>query len=280
MRRLTPVPALLLVAILFTACEDTSVPTAATHDRPSEPLAPAGKPGGGGTSSTDAHVRITVDNTGMAVQSVGDPVYQGGRGSVRAHIFYYASDRSRSGDLVFDPDIERGKNVRKLQITFGAPVAVPAGAVHPAPGTYQLGPFINFKAIMQLAAPQSGHEGLTDGWILEKVLASNGQRGMEQIRPTTVTQQVGFQQINLPGCERLRYDRVTITRTAGSYRVDGYPIDTVDGTEGKWDAAVRGAWTVATEAGHTATCVYASGGQLVDGAVYADMPFALAVEEL
>lgn len=287
-RRALP-SALLLTAVFAAACEQSSPTDLA-------PLAPQyAKPGSGGGGSLTSECggstilldsRVHLDwgtSTSAGITSDGGGLYKGDVDGVHAKIFYHDGGCSRSGDMVFDPDMQQKNGPRKLVFVFGENNAgVPSGA-------YASAPFVNFRQLMQLGSDVN-KDGNTTGGRDQKIeeKSPGAERGLEY--PATLATRPSYPTTNLfrigtsaPGCETLEYESITLQRTGG---VDGF-VKTgnkaSDGLEmGQWEHGASvpvGTWVVS---GGNARCYKTVKGKLElngDGSFFS-MPFSVTVTEV
>jgi len=253
---------------------------------------------GGQTQYTDSRASVTWEDlatlgstTGITSDGLGS--YVGGSQSVKATLPYHDASCARSGDLIFDPDSENGSPARKLRLYFPAnnDAGVPSGGI-------SSGPYIDFPALMQLGSDVTWDPSFPTGRdanIYEKygtILRTVEYPALSGEWPDyPVTQQPVtpiFQIIGAPGCSRLVYERIRITRTAGAEGFeqlvgmrasDGAPL-------GKWSPSSRtGTWLIesvdtGTPAGHAAQCWISSRNKWVANGSPMNMPFKVVVSEV
>lgn len=233
-------------------------------------VAPADAPnlakGGPAASVPDSRAILTWDD--LAIRSDGRGPYEGGVDGVKAGLFYYDIDKSRSGDLVFDPDASQSSAPRKLIFVF------PTGEV--ATGTA-----FNFWGLMQLGSTA------TDSLIYAKnpgSLLSAAYPDLSAVQPDYPTRakphpEFRFMVTGISGCGILSHASIRLTRTSGSF------VPTTNGM-GKWVYENEpGSWVVESVAtdrngqpGHWATCLTTVKNKTVENGTY-DMPFRVVVQE-
>lgn len=239
---------------------------------PDSPLAvaPVDEPrlakGGPTTSVADSRAILTWDD--LAIRSDGGGAYEGDVQGVKARLFYYDINGSRSGDLVFDPDASQSSAPRKLIFVF------PTGQV--ATGTA-----FNFWGLMQLGSTT------TDSLINVKnpgTLLSAAFPDLSAVQPDYPTRakphpEFRFMVTGVSGCGTLSHASIRLTRTSGSF------VPTSNGM-GKWAYENEpGSWVVESVAtdrngqlGHWATCLTTVKNKTVENGTY-DMPFRVVVQE-
>lgn len=291
-----------LAAMAAVACTADS-PTTLTPD---EPL--FAKPGGGDglvtsdcggkTQLRDSRARLTWSGSFITGDASGD-TFEGDQGSVHAKIFYHDGGCSRSGDLVFDADMNGKKDARHL--TFYFPARNDAGL--PSDGV-AAAPFVNFQGLMFLGSDigEPVESDSRDAKVEEK--DPGADRAQEY--PPASAERPGYPTYNLAGqkafrfrymgvsgCDELEYARIKLTRTAGSYsEVQPDPL------LGQWSdqAADLGVWTVESlpawadlnengledegETAHWAQCYATVQGSLQQNGAEMDMPFVVTIWEL
>lgn len=82
--------------------------------------------------------------------------YEGNKDGVHAKIFYHDGGCSKSGDMVFVPDMQKKNGPRKLVFKF--PATSPIKAVE-----HRSAPFLNFRSLMQLGSDVRLTAGETSG---------------------------------------------------------------------------------------------------------------------
>ncbi len=257
---------LLLAAAALTGCSDeTGLSTAVTPDEFSRGTVALGKKAGStGNLDTDSRARIVFsEDEPMKIVSDGllgadgTSAYVGNECGVEAKLFYYNEDKSRSGDLVFDADMNRSKCARALVFRFPSDDG----------GDFKAAPFINVNKSMQM--------GATGNDLLVAVNIQDPEYYGPRDNPVSRTMKFA---IGKSLCETLTYDHVLVSRTGGHF-------DDPDGDGwGQWDkdAGDPGSWTVESVASpdgfHAATCTYTKERTTQVGATY-DMPFRFQVTE-
>lgn len=295
MRRLVLSSALLITAVAAAACEQSRAPTEVGDLG----AVFAAKDGGGGGSTVTSECggrtvlldsRVALDwGTTLAIRSDrdgADGVYTGNVDGVHAKIFYHDSDCSRSGDMVFDPDMQQKNGPRKLVYVFpaGNPAGVPAGS-------YTDAPFINFRQLMILGS-DINTLGVVDGRDAKIEEKSPGAlRGLEYPSPTAVRPDYPMTPngpspkirigTSVPGCETLEYQSITLERKKGRfYKIDPEVLASDGKSMGQWshEVADLGEWVVS---GQSAQCLRTlkGGKQEYNGAAF-DMPFSVVVTEV
>lgn len=254
--------------VLAAACTDNDLPTA-LDEADIHPATAAAKGGPSGAVDTDSRARIVVDDnlkitsddlTGLD----GTTAYVGDACGVRAKLFYYDPDQSRSGDLVFSPAQSHSNcagGARALVFRF-------------PDGDYRAAPYITVGKAMQVGA------GGSDAWIADKTPTATAYIAP---RDTAAYQPLTFS-LGKSQCDELVYENVRVDRTSG---LGAWRDDPTRAGWGRWEQDVDevGAWTVASTAGadgttHAATCYYyAKRGERKQGVTY-NMPFHFDVTEI
>lgn len=278
-----------LAAFAAVACTADSP----TRPGPDDPV--FAKPGDGeGLVSSDCGGRTELRDSRAALEWSGriggdaSAVFTGDEAGVHAKIFYHDGNCSRSGDLVFDADMNSRKDKRHLTFHFpeGNDAGLPAGGVAAAP-------FVNFQGLMFLGSDIGtiGESDSRDAKVEEK--DPGAARANEY--PSPVAERPGYPEYNvagsrpfrfrsmgLAGCEELEYAGIRLTRTAGAY-TEVQP----DPRLGQWSHSVDelGSWTVeslpvdgGTE--HRAQCYAAAQGTLQPNGSPMNMPFMVTIAEL
>lgn len=253
-----------------------------------------GKSECGGTTALPDSRAILDWSADDAVSGDGSDVFTGDQAGVHAKIFYHDGGCSRSGDIVFDADMNSRRNKRHL--TFHFPENRPAEVGQ----TVTAAPFIAFPRAMQLGS-DIGSDGAVNGWdanIYEK--NATAPRGMEHPSPAATypghlrmadPTWVFHFPLGINGCEVLRYDAVAITRESAPSGFEEL-TGTIEFSEqtyqlGQWSEVQHlGRWTVRSVAtsrddrsGHWATCWTSTGSGEIENGEAMDMPFTVEITE-
>lgn len=288
-------PAFLALTGLLAACAEQPVSPVTSADETATPLF-ATSECGGKTALLDSRVKLVwTDQTTSGIRSDGSGPFEGGQNGVHGKIFYHDGGCSRSGDMVFDPDMLAGGGPRRLVFRFA--VGNPAGV---AAGDYRSAPFINFRQLMQLGSDVNGdglrdanNDGIADGMdqkIEEK--SPGAMRGLEfpatvALRPTypvTINGDAPMFRVGAgaPGCEELEYESIRLERIQG---VTGFVATGRTSSKGlpmgQWEHASSypvGEWVVS---GDNARCYKTLKGKLVRvNEDFFPMPFSVVVTEV
>lgn len=248
-RRFPTPSALALPLLLLAGCQDSSVPGLSP-----DVAVQAKSSGGTDTDSRAILVWADLMPDGVTVTGIqGDgrnvdggttgtvDAYRGDRCGVRAKIFWYDPDFSRSGDLVFDPDFDRAGScaTRKLHFDLDRDPATPATA---------LGPFTNLRQIMQVAASRA--------------------------------QVLRFTSTGIANCEAIRFGDADPSDPTGVHVVPGSTGGVLaTRTAGAVGSTAAGSWTVETRDG-VGRCMVTSKGKYVDTNQTYTLPFSFTVTEV
>jgi hypothetical protein len=249
---------------------------------------------GGQTALRDSRASLNWEGS---IRDDGRGAFVGDESGVHAKIFYHDGNCSRSGDLVFDADMNaKGSNRRHLTFHF------PADNDLNLPAHATAAPFINFRAI-QFLGSDIGVPGAIDGRDAKVEEKDPGApRGWEY--PSASAERPDYPTFNgttearslridagLPGCDLLRIEKIRMTRTGGvnGFRATG---GSVNGAPlGAWShlEADLGAWMVETvetensagQTGHWAQCEVTGqgGGVRTPNGSPMHMPFTVTVAE-
>lgn len=275
-----------LAALVAVACTADS-PTTLAPDQPvfAKPGGDAGglvsSECGGKTELRDSRATLTWSGS---IGGDGSDAFTGDEAGVHAKVFYHDGGCSRSGDLVFDADMNSRKVKRHLTFHFpeqnGA--GLPSGAVAAAP-------FVNFQGLMFLGSDIGVPEvsDSRDAKVEEK--NPGAPRAAEYPSPSAErpgypayseagSRPFRFNSMGVAGCEVLEYAWISLTRNAGSYeQVQADPL------LGQWSHSALGAWiveSVGEEGAHWAQCYVSVQGSLEKNGPPMNMPFSVSIAEV
>lgn len=241
---------------------------------------------GGRTDRPDSRAILTWADPGTSGIASDGGSYTGGQQGVQAKVFYYDQNCSRSGDLVFDPDLNSASPARKLVLRF------PTNGIGLPTGGVTSGAAMNFPAIMQLGSDvnwdilkPTGRDARIEAKI------SGGARSLEYpaftaLRPTypagaIATSNFRLNNIGVAGCEQLEYASIQLTRTVGQFdQLIGQYAASDASPLGQWSTTVAGAWTVSSVSPHAVQCYVTKKGQLVTNGATMSMPFSVTISEI
>lgn len=238
---------------------------------------------GGNADLADSRIDLVWDDGANGVRSDGAGTYEGFRNGVEAKIFYYDAICSRSADAIFRTGGSRTAP-RRLHLYFPEGSGLPTGGVAAEVS-------LNFIGLMRLGSDANGN-GIIDSRDA-RIDAKNDDAPRAMEYPNTVAirpdeyPNYGFHahepftmSTDVRGCERLRFARIRLERTAGAagYQLTGGTDS--DGTPfGQWDPAVAGGWVVETVAPHEAQCLTSVKNTLVESGPPFSMPFRVTISE-